>query len=230
MNHNGQPVETPGESVCTYDELNQMLTAVTPEGTTITNTYNGNGQRVAKQIDTETTKYVYVGSKVVLELDGASNQTARNVQGTNLISRTVDSVTYYYMYNGHGDVTALIDAAGNIQAAYYYDAFGNIIETTGTADNPYKYAGYVYDEETKYYYLNARYYDPLNARFISEDSYRGDPNDPLSLNLYTYCHNNPIKYYDPTGHYIDETKLGALSSDPYYTSVIWSYSLAKATN
>jgi hypothetical protein len=50
------------------------------------------------------------------------------------------------------------------------------------------------------YYLNARMYDPKVARFLQEDTYTGDPNDPLSLNLYTYCANNPLIYYDPTGH------------------------------
>lgn len=47
---------------------------------------------------------------------------------------------------------------------------------------------------------NARYYDSKIARFMSEDTYTGQANDPLSLNLYTYCHNNPIKYVDPTGY------------------------------
>ncbi len=46
-------------------------------------------------------------------------------------------------------------------------------------------------------------YDPATARFISEDTYRGDPGDPLSLNLYTYCFNNPLIYHDPTGHVVD---------------------------
>jgi RHS repeat-associated protein len=50
------------------------------------------------------------------------------------------------------------------------------------------------------YYLNARMYDPKTARFIQEDTYDGNPNDPLSLNLYTYCANNPLIYWDPTGH------------------------------
>jgi|GEM_PF-3389545 len=72
--------------------------------------------------------------------------------------------------------------------------------------NNIKYAGYFYDGETGLYYLNARFYDPETARFIQEDTYRGGINDPLSLNLYTYSHNNPISYYDPTGHSIK--KLG----------------------
>ena len=60
------------------------------------------------------------------------------------------------MYNGHADVTVLIDAAGTIQGIYYYDAFGNILENTVNVNNPFTYAAYMYDNETKYYYLNAR--------------------------------------------------------------------------
>ena len=123
-----------------------------------------------------------------------------NVWGAGLISRTADSTTAYYMYNGHGDVTALINASGTIIATYYYDSFGNITSSTGTADNPFKYAGYRHDNETGLYYLMARYYDPVTARFLSEDTFRGNNLDPLSLNLYTYCNNNPIIYVDPSGH------------------------------
>ena len=109
------------------------------------------------------------------------------------------------MYNGHHDVTQLIDSVGNIVATYYYDAFGNEVETTKTggvvsADNPFRYAGYYYDEAVKLYYLNARFYDPSTARFMQEDTYRGQPHNALSLNLYTYCYNNPLIYYDPSGH------------------------------
>ncbi|WP_224753628.1 RHS repeat-associated core domain-containing protein [Paenibacillus terricola] len=107
---------------------------------------------------------------------------------------------YYYLYNGHADVTALVNTAGEIKASYYYDAFGVVLESTGTISNPIRYAGYQYDQESALYYLNARYYDPKIARFLSEDTYRGQMDDPLSLNLYTYVNNEPIMYTDPTGH------------------------------
>jgi len=50
------------------------------------------------------------------------------------------------------------------------------------------------------YYLNARYYDPKNGRFITRDTYRGEINEPSSLHLYAYCANDPINYVDPSGH------------------------------
>ncbi|MCX7923145.1 MAG: DUF6531 domain-containing protein [Clostridia bacterium] len=183
----------------TYDKLNQLITTVSA-GTTVVNTYNGEGYRVAKFVDGSLTKYLYEYDKVVLEVDEQGNQIAKNVYGTNLLARTVGNETYFYMYNGHADVTALITTIGEVAATYYYDAFGNIVEQTGSVNNNITYAGYQYDKETGLYYLNARMYDPKVARFLQEDTYYGDINDPLSLNLYTYCHNEPIMYDDPTGH------------------------------
>ena len=104
------------------------------------------------------------------------------------------------MYNAHGDVVTLL-SDGEVAATYYYDSFGNILEQTGDVDNSILYAGYQYDEETGLYYINARMYDPVTARFLQADTYAGSIDDPLSLNLYTYCLNNPHKYVDPSGHF-----------------------------
>ncbi len=199
---NGIEKETK-ENKNTFDVLNRLIKTQTSQGTIVKNTYNGEGIRVSKEVDGKLRRYLYEYDKVVLELDQQGNTIGRNVYGINLISREIEGQTAYYMYNGHADVTALINAEGEILSSYYYDAFGNILESTGNVDNPYRYAGYQYDEETGTYYCMARMYDPNIARFLSEDTYTGDINDPLSLNLYTYCHNNPITYYDPTGHFID---------------------------
>ena len=180
------------------------------------------------------------------------------------------------MYNGHADITVMVDENGELAEKYYYDEWGTETETlrygdvTGDCEvnandytflmknifaesleltpeqrivsdlngdgitdaddlntlkqiiliavkhcpadtnrdgyvnekNNIEYAGYFYDAETGLYYLNARFYDPETARFIQEDTYSGNILDPLSLNLYTYAQNNPISYYDPTGHSI----------------------------
>jgi RHS repeat-associated protein len=118
----------------------------------------------------------------------------------NLLKRTAGNQSYLYMYNGHGDVTALLNSSGNVATQYYYDAFGGITEETVKVNNPFRYAGYEYEDESGLYYLKARHYAPSIARFMQEDTYRGSMRDPLSLNLYTYCHNEPVMYWDPTGH------------------------------
>ena len=177
-----------------YDVWNQLTKAVTGDKTEKYG-YNGEGYRVSKIDNDQTTNYLYESDKVILETDDAGNQTAVNVYGTNLLSRKSGSETLYYMYNGHADVTALIDNTGTVQASYYYDAFGTPVQEytqENGKNNPIRYAGYQYDGETGLYYLNARYYDSGIARFLSEDTYGGQASDPLSLNLYTYCHNSPV--------------------------------------
>ena len=115
----------------TYDVWNQ-LTQTKAGSTTVKNTYNGDGLRTAKDVNGQSTQYLYEFDKVVLETDNSGNQTSRNVYGTNLISKTNGADTYNYIYNGHGDVTGLTDGSGTVKASYYYDAFGNITEQTGT--------------------------------------------------------------------------------------------------
>ncbi|WP_242631550.1 RHS repeat-associated core domain-containing protein [Sedimentibacter sp. zth1] len=200
-----------------YDNFNRLI--MLKEGST-TSTYNYNAQdyRVEKTVGNNTTLYLYEADKVILETDSTGNQLAKNVYGTTLLYRLVEEngtspeEEYYYMYNAHGDVTALISPNGEVKGTYDYDAFGNIISKTGDVNNNITYAGYQYDKETDLYYVNARYYDSKIARFITEDTYTGNPNDPLSLNLYTYCVNNPIRYWDPSGYYVSPTDQANLTA------------------
>ena len=107
---------------------------------------------------------------------------------------------YYYLYNGHGDVVQIIDTNGNVVNNYVYDEWRNILSQTEGIDNSLKYSGQMLDKETGLYYLKARYYDPSVGRFINEDSFEGKITNPLNLNLYAYCEDNPLKYADPNGH------------------------------
>ena len=225
-NNGNQLSESEGDKyvVNTYDDMNQLVSVAT-NNATVVNTYNGDGIRVVKIAGDKTTRYLYEGNNVILELDSAGTQRARNIQGTSLISRQVDDQTAFYFYNGHGDITALIDLSGKTLATYYYDVFGNLIEENGTIDNPFRFSGYQYDSETNNYYLMSRMYDPETARFLQEDSYRGDKNDPLSLNLYTYCHNEPVMYWDYDGH--DPVNalglLDAIKEDQYKSASIKAF-------
>ncbi|HEY9059584.1 MAG TPA: kelch repeat-containing protein [Pseudobacteroides sp.] len=235
--------------VNTYNEIDQLTKTVNVDNT-ILNKYNAEGYRIVKTVTGQApsnTRYFYENDKVVLEFNESDNTLkARNVYGTNLNSRTIDGQTLYYMYNGHGDVTALTDSAGNVAISYYYDAFGNILDrmvSSGYTNftNSITYAGYQYDSEsetkdssgktkTGMYYLNSRMYDPVTARFLQEDTYSGDINDPLSLNLYTYCHNDPLMYTDPTGHiaaYINGMSITMDPSNRYdteYAKYLYSHS------
>jgi len=80
------------------------------------------------------------------------------------------------------------------------DEFGSQIFNQGTTQNVYRYTGQQSDADSSMYYLRARYYEPSTGRFITQDSYKGDPKVPSTLNLYVYCKNNPLKYTDPSGN------------------------------
>ncbi len=195
-----QITETTGTDVTTntYSARNE-LTQVEKGQDISTYGYNSEGKRIQKTVNNITTKFVYDKDDIILELDNQNAQIANNTYGLALIKRNA-TTKGYYIYNAHGDVLKILDENNNILNTYEYDEFGSIKAETGTFNNPYRYAGYYYDKETKTYYLQARYYNPDIQRFISEDTYRGELEDPLSLNSYTYVVNNPMIYIDPTGH------------------------------
>lgn len=93
------------------------------------------------------------------------------------------------------------NSAGEVLNNYTYDIWGNTLTKNETVPNLFRYSGEYWDERSKLQYLRARWYDPSAGRFINEDTYEGELENPLSQNLYTYVHNNPLIYVDPTGHY-----------------------------
>ena len=102
------------------------------------------------------------------------------------------------------------DKDGKLTKSYRYDAFGVEKNIDENDTNAFRYCGEYFDKETATVYLRARNYNPSTGRFISRDSFVGKNEDPLSLNLYTYCANNPIYYSDPTGHIfvLDDVAIG----------------------
>ncbi|MDF9413920.1 hypothetical protein E1B06_19940, partial [Brevibacillus laterosporus] len=109
----------------------------------------------------------------------------------------------YYYTNAHGDIVEIKDKAGQTLNKYEYDLWGNVESKQETMSNPFLYAGEIFDEESGLIYLRARYYDPNDGRFITEDTYKGQVDNPLSLNRYTYVHNNPVGNVDPTGNWCE---------------------------
>ena len=165
--------------------------------------YNSDGLRISKKVNGNTTNHVWDGDQMVLETDGAGNVTNKYIRGINLIySEDSGANRRYFLYNGHGDTVQLTSTTGSSIKTYDYDAFGNEKNPDPSDTNMFRYCGEYFDKETGTIYLRARYYDPTIGRFITEDSYRGKDSDQLSLNLYTYCQNDPIDYIDPSGNTI----------------------------
>ncbi|MDE6102971.1 MAG: hypothetical protein K2F60_00405, partial [Oscillospiraceae bacterium] len=130
----------------------------------------------------------------------------------------------YYTQNAHGDVVNLTDKDGKVTKSYRYDAFGVEKNIDENDTNVFRYCGEYYDKETATVYLRARNYNPSTGRFISRDSFAGKNEEPLSLNLYTYCHNNPILHTDPTGHSIGDffSSVGSALKDAAYAVKDWA--------
>lgn len=184
-----------------YDGLNQLI-KTTVGDKTINYAYDANGLRISKTVNGDVTRYAWQGSHIVIELDEGNEVTAKYVRGINLIASSDGdgSNKRYYLFNGHGDVVQLTGSDGNVSKEYDYDAFGNEKNPDDADTNPFRYCGEYFDKETGTYYLRARYYHPVIGRFISVDSVWGSDRDPLSLNLYSYCHNDPINFKDPSGN------------------------------
>ena len=111
--------------------------------------------------------------------------------------------TYYYILNLQGDVVQIIDEGGVMQAEYVYSPWGEVISAEGDLAeiNPLRYRGYYYDSETGFYYLQSRYYDPTNRRFINADSYASTGQGFLGVNMFAYCNNLPVILHDSNGEF-----------------------------
>ena len=123
--------------------------------------------------------------------------------------------TYYYVLNLQGDVVKLIHYIPGFEyesvATYEYDAWGNIVSSSGRLAeiNPLRYRGYYYDNETGFYYLQSRYYDPANRRFINADVYASTGQGFVGTNMFAYCVNNPVFLTDEDGNFAIAIGIGA---------------------
>ena len=168
---------------------------------------NVDGLRLSKTVNGQATEHVWDGNKQIIAdvKTGQYYDADCYLRGTNLVAtysfENGERTEYtYYTQNAHGDVVNLTDSTGAVTKSYTYDAFGVEINQSSDDTNVLRFCGEYFDTETGTIYLRARYYQAFIGRFISRDSYAGKNTDPLSLNLYTYCHNNPIFYVDPSGH------------------------------
>jgi RHS repeat-associated protein len=143
-------------------------------------------------------------------------------------SGVATSAVFALLVNDHGDVLGLADGQGNQFARYTYGVFGEVLEATSrstasitgslaaeiTAANPLRFAGYCYDSWSSTYYLQARYYDPPTAQFLSKDPFISDGEE----SAYQYCTGDPVQMVDPDGEaamYTDEGHATAADAATY---------------
>jgi RHS repeat-associated protein len=189
----------------TYDAENRLtkvedFAAGNPTAiATSTYRYDGLGRRIEKVANGQTKRYVYDGEGILLEYDGANVLQARYTHGPGIdepITVTKGGSTFFYHQDGLGTVTDLTDSVGATAKSYAYDAYGTILESPGTVEQPYTYTGREFDSESGLYYYRARYYDSMTGRFLQKDPIGFSGGD---RNLYSYVSNSPIKWVDPFG-------------------------------
>ena len=155
-------------------------------------------------------KFLYNENREAVAEEESDGNVIRYIRRLGLISSDSEKAKTYYHYvsDEQGSITHVIngeekesgelpqeDVQSRVLNHYEYDAFGNTIRCEEQVHNRFRYTGEQYDPLTGQYYLRARYYNPVSARFTQEDTYYGD-----GLNLYAYCKNNPVVYYDPSGY------------------------------
>ncbi|PQP80799.1 type IV secretion protein Rhs [Paenibacillus sp. PCH8] len=190
-----------------YDTRNR-LTQVTQDTKQVGYQYNGDNLLVERTENSVTTRYYYDDrAQIIAEAEvhnGTPELKANYIRGAKLEAiKYADGSSAYVQTNGHGDITELRDGDGTLLNKYQYDVWGNLESKEEKVHNPFLYSGELWDDTTQLQYLRARWYDPNTGRFINEDSYEGELDDPLSLNFYAYVKNNPLRYVDPSGHMVE---------------------------
>ena len=179
------------------------------------NTYIRGETRISKaegsslQNLTDITNYFYQEGSV-LYTTGNDNETKSfnllNVSDIFATERDGEDAEEYYFYLNdiRGSKTELIDNSSENIVSYWYNDFGEVSEERNEDYedfiNEVQYTGATYDGATGLLYLNARFYDPATGRFTSQDSYRGERDEPWTWHLYAYCVNDPLNKTDPSGH------------------------------
>ena len=212
-----------------------------------TYTYDENGIRTSKTVDDVTTYYNTKDGVILSQTDGENTWYFQYDTSGTPLGFVLNGTQYFYITNQMNDVLAITDTNGDIVGNYEYDAWGKVLtaDTDLAKQNPLRYRGYYYDNETGYYYLQSRYYDSNICRFINADEYQISQNSKNIIygnNVFLYCYNSPINkndpfgqnsevvvfYYKPRFNYYKKSSFGHL--DIKIDGVIYSYAKYESGN
>jgi len=225
-----------------YDYEGRLSSVAHANGSTTTYSYYPDGKRLSTTIDGVTVYYLYDGLDSVVEYHESGESIRRYTSDRNcidsLISLDVNGSTYYYIQDPLGSVVALVNPSQEVVATYRYDAFGQLLDATGSIENTRLYTGREFEDTSGLYYLRSRYYDPETGRFITPDPFSAI--DPVKYDhRYSYARNNPVTVLDPLGlagfwennidYWETEAQKGAESPNTFFGTIggFGQYALAK---
>jgi len=192
---NGNMLTRGGQSI-TWDVDNKPV-SITEGGNTSTFVYDSNGNRWMKTDGGETVLYLNKYCEFNINTWVLTNH--YYLGGREVAYRNNNDVRFVHQDHLSG-TSVTTDSSGAVVASIKYFPFGVCRNSQGNLDTDKLFTGQRLDDTGLYYY-NARYYDATIGRFISADTIVPNYKNPQTLNRYSYCLNNPLKYIDPSGHY-----------------------------
>jgi RHS repeat-associated protein len=195
----------------TYDGENRLISIdYTDSGSVVHNVqsrYDGNSfiGLIKKYEDStlvDETRIVRDGFLTLQERGGDNNILRQYAWGQNkgagiggLLALYENEESYYYLYDGKGNVGAVIDSNQLVSAFYHYDTFGNLMQQSGTLSQPFQFSTKRYLANVGLNYYGYRFYNPSMGRWMNRDPL----GEAGGINLYGFVQNNPVNAIDPWG-------------------------------